>query len=279
MKKTAIFSLIIFFSVTANAQDRQFVRTYQSTNLAKGVRDFEVWSTLRMGKEAYFRRLDERLEFEIGLTDRVQTAFYLNMTHKSFADKNDSTGTIFSESEFSVSSEWKLKLSDATTNFIGSGLYGEMTISGTEFELEAKLILDKNIGKSLIAFNAVGEWEWEQEVETTVVDGKVEQENKMELAATPVEFDLAYMYNIKPHFGIGLEAKNHYEITPKGGLEHSALLLGPTLYWSSEDNKHSIIINFLPQIANMNKTDKQPDALDLDEYEKYNFRLLFDFTF
>lgn len=279
MKKTAILSVIILFSIGASAQDRQFVRTYQSTNLAKGVRDFEVWSTLRMGKEAYFRRLDERLEFEIGLTDRLQTALYLNMTHKSFADKDDSTGTIYSESEFSVSSEWKLKLSDPNTHFIGSGLYGEATISGTELELEAKLILDKVMGKNLIAFNAVGEWEWEQEIESTVVDGKVKQENKMELAATPVEFDLAYMYNVNPRFGIGLEAKNHYEITPKDGLEHSALLLGPTIYWSSKDSKHSIILNFMPQIANMNKTDKQPDALDLDEYEKYDFRLLFDFTF
>jgi hypothetical protein len=279
MKKTGIISIFILVFISAKAQDRQFVRTYQSTNLAKGVRDFEVWSTLRMGKEAYFRRLDERLEFEIGLTDRVQTAFYLNMSHMSFANAGDSTGTIYSASEFSVSSEWKLKLSDASTSFIGSGLYGEATISGTGLELEAKLILDKKIGNHLIAFNAVGEWEWEQQIETSVTDGKVKQTNEMELEATPLEFDLAYMYNINPSWGIGLEAKNQYEITPKDGLEHSALLLGPTLYWNSKDNRHTIILNFLPEITNMHKSDEQPNALDLDEYEKYDFRLLIDFTF
>lgn len=277
--KKLILPLLLIQSLFAAAQDRQFVYTYQSTNLAKGLRDLEVWSTIRMGKESYFRRLDERIELEMGLTDRIQTALYLNMSHISFANKGDSTGTIFSESEFSISNEWKLKLSDASTNIIGSSLYGEVTISGKELELEAKLILDKKINKHLIAFNLVGEWEWEQEVEAAIVNGEVKQENKMELEATPVELDLAYMYNVRPNLGIGLEVKNHYEITPVDGLEHAALLAGPTLYWSTKDNKHSIMLNFMPQIANLNKTAAQPNALDLDEYEKYVFRLLFDFSF
>ena len=100
-------------------------------------------------------------------------------------------------------SEWKYKLSDAATNVIGSGLYGEMTLSGTGLELEGKLILDKRIGKSLIAFNAVSEWEWAQKVKSTVVNDKVNHENKMELEDTQVEYDLAYMYNINPNLGIG----------------------------------------------------------------------------
>lgn len=279
MKKVAILFVMLLIVVSSNAQDRHFVRTYESTNLAKGLRDFEVWSTIRIGKESFFRRIDERLEFEIGLTDRLQTALYLNASHKSFSDKNDSTGTINSESEFSISSEWKLKLSDATTNFIGSGLYAEVSISGTGFEVEAKILLDKRIDKHLIAFNIVGEFEWEQAVKVKMDNGKVVQENKMELAATPLEFDLAYMYQVKPNFGIGLEAINHYEITPAGGLEHSALLAGPSICWNPKDSKHSILINFLPQIANMYKTAAQPNALDLDEYERYNFRILIDFSF
>jgi len=279
VRKKILLSISVLFIISATAQDRQFVQTYQSTNLAKGFRDIEVWSTLRMGKETFYRALDERLEFEIGLTDRLQTALYINASNKSFANKDDSTGTIFSESEFSISSEWKLKLSDATTNIIGSGLYGEATISGTGLELEAKLILDKRINKHLIAFNAVAEWEWEQKVKGKVVNGKVEQENNMKLMATPFEIDLAYMYNIKPNFGIGLEAKAHYEITTEKGLEHNALLAGPTLFWNTKDNKHSIIFNFLPEIINLKKTKEQPNDLDLDEYEKYQFRLLLDFSF
>jgi len=279
MKRTVLLFASILVINTINAQDRHFLRTYESTNLAKGIRDVEVWSTVRMGKEAFFRRIDERLEFEVGLTDRLQTALYLNASHISAADKNDTLGIINSESEFSISSEWKLKLSDASTNFIGSGLYAEVTISGTEFEVETKILLDKRINNHLIAFNIVSELEWAQEIETEVIDGKIEQDSKMALEATPLEFDLAYMYHIKPNFGIGIEAIDHYEITPSGGLEHSALLAGPSLFWNPKDSKHSILINFLPQIMNMYKTAAQPNALDLDEYEKYNFRILLDFSF
>ncbi len=279
MRKSIPFLVAAFASLSSYSQDRQFVHTYQSTNLAKGSRDFEVWTTIRMGKESFYRAIDERLEFEIALTDRLQTAIYLNATHKAFAVKGDSTGAINTESEFSISNEWKLKLSDATTSFIGSGLYGEATISATSLELEAKLILDKRINQHLVAFNVVGEWEWEQEVKGKVINGKVEQENKTKLMATPVEFDLAYMYNINTNLGIGLEAKNQYEITTENGLEHNALLLGPTLYWNAKNNKHSVIINFLPEITNLRKTEEQPNSLDLDEYEKYQFRLLLDFSF
>lgn len=277
MKKIILLTTSIFTLSSISAQDRQFANTYQSTNLSRGFRDFEVWTTIRMGKEAFYRALDERLEFEVGLNDRLQTSIYFNATHQSSADKNDSTGTINSESEFSISSEWKLKLTDATTNVIGSAVYAELGISGTGVELEAKLILDKRINKHLIAFNAVGEWEWENKVKATTVNGKVKQENSMKLMATPIEFDLGYMYNFRPNFGLGLEAKNQYEITTEKGLEHAALLLGPTLFWSSRKKDFKILLNFLPEITNLNKSEEEPNALDLDEYEKYQVRLILDF--
>ncbi len=279
MKNTLTFALTLLLLGGLKAQDKQFAQTYQSTNLARGFRDLEIWSTVRMGKEAFYRGIDERLEFEIGLNDRLQTSLYLNATHQSFATKGDSTGTITSVSDFSISSEWKLKLTDATTQTIGSAVYGELGISGTGLELEAKLILDKRIDKHLIAFNIAGEWEWEQEVKGKVINGKVEQENKMKLMATPIEFNLGYMYNIRPSFGLGFEAKNQYEITTEKGLEHAALLLGPTLFFNSKDKEYKLILNFLPEITNLRKTDEQPNSLDLDEYEKYQFRLLLDFEF
>ena len=281
MKRKILFTLTIslFISQLINAQDRQFVRTYQSANMSKGARDLELWTTLRAGKESFYRGLDERLEFEVGLTDRLQTSIYLNATHQSFVDKSDSTGTIQSQSDFSISSEWKFKMSDANINFLGSAVYAEATVSGTGLELEGKLILDKRIGNHLIALNALGEWEWEQEITSKEVNNKVEQTSKSKLMATPFELDLGYMYNFKPHIGLGVEARNQYEITTANGLEHSALLLGPTLYWSPKEGNYNIILSFMPQITNLRKSAEEPNALDLDEYEKYDFRILLDFSF
>lgn len=279
MRRLPIIIGFSLFTTVISAQDRHFVRTYESTNLAKGTRDLELWSTIRTGKDAYFRAIDERVEFEVGLTNRLQTAFYLNGSTSSFIDKNDSTATMQHTTDFSLSSEWKFKISDANTDVIGSGLYGEFTLSDKELELETKILLDKRINNHLLALNLVAEFEWEQSTEAKVVNGEVKQESDMELEATPMEIDLAYMYNVRPNFGVGLEAKQHFEVTTEGGLEHSALLAGPTVYWTPKDSKHSFIFSFMPQLTNMNKTAAQPNALDLDEYEKYDFRLLIDFSF
>ena len=61
------------------------------------------------------------------------------------------------------------------------------------------------MGKNLIAFNAVTEYEkrfgWKNGKPSSGV---------WEL---PVEFDLAYMYNMKPGLGIGIEFRNHNQVS------------------------------------------------------------------
>ena len=81
-----IFAIFIFlaFATTTFSQDRVFAYTYQTNVLNKGDFDLEFQNTLRMGKVGAFspyvfgQHLDQRLELEIGLGKKVQTAFYLN---------------------------------------------------------------------------------------------------------------------------------------------------------------------------------------------------------
>src|SRR5690242_16308368 len=80
---TISFLLVILFTGSVFSQDRNFARTYQSITLAKGIKDLEVWNTLRTGRDDFYRRLDQRIEFEVGLTDKLQTALYLNASHIS----------------------------------------------------------------------------------------------------------------------------------------------------------------------------------------------------
>ena len=87
---------------------------------------------------------------------------------------------------------------------------------------------------------------------------------------------MGYMHMIKSNFGIGLELKNHNEIVEEG-WEHSAIFGGPTLFYSG--NKHFIILNILPQWANIHKTDDAPNNLVLNEHEKLDIRLLIGFSF
>ncbi|MBI4929578.1 MAG: hypothetical protein HY841_02360 [Bacteroidetes bacterium] len=274
MKKTffTITVIIALFHI-ANAQDRQFARTYQSNTLPKGGIDIEAQGTFRTGREYYFNRLDTRLEFEVGMSDKLQSALYFNASHKAFGANLDTLGGIadtsisgvFSESEFSVSSEWKLNLMNSSADPIGFAVYAEFSIAPNEFEIENKLIFDKRTEKDFFAFNLVNEYE----IKNNVVKGK----KKTEWEDEP-EIDLAYMHMFKPNFGLGLEMVNSNEIED-GKWNFSAMFGGPTLFYSGDE--HFLILNVLPQWANLYKTDDAPNNLVLNAREKLEIRLLWGF--
>jgi len=263
----------MFSGSPASSQDRHFARTYQSITLPKGVKDLEVWNTWRSGRNYFYRRLDQRIEFELGLTDKLQTAFYFNASHIAAASYIDIDGRIAdtassgisSKSEFSFSSEWKWRLSSADANAVGFALYGELTCAPKETEIEGKIILDKRTEKNIFALNLVGELEWEAEVD----HGETETEKEVKF-----ETDLAYMHMFKDHFGLGVELRNHNELV-KSEWEHSALFGGPTLFFSG--TKYFLILNVLPQLASLKKTTDTPGSLVLNEHEKVEVRLLLGF--
>lgn len=264
----------LFYPNPAKAQDRQFARTYQSNSLPKGATDIEAWATWRTGREYFYNRLDTRLEFEIGLTDRLQTALYLNSSYMAFGAYLDTLGRIpdtsvsgiFYESGFSVSSEWKWNIINPNTHPFGFALYAEFGFAPGEFEIENKLIFDKRTPKSIWALNLVNEYEMEYEVE------KGETEKKWE---DKVEIDLAYMYMLKTNFGLGLEVVNINEIE-KGNWNYSALFGGPTMYYAGSN--YFLILNILPQWANLHQTDDAPNSRVLNAQEKLEIRFLLGFT-
>ncbi len=269
-----VFSICIG-SFSIHAQDRMFVRTYQSLTLAKGAKDLELWSTYRTGRQYFYNRLDQRLELEVGLTDKLQTSVYLNVEHSAEGAHLDTLGGIADTSSsgiikstlFSVSSEWKLKLSDPVANAIGSALYAELTIAPSEVEVEGKLILDKKTSKNIFALNVVGEYE----VGFDVKKGKTEKEKELK-----AEVDLAYMRLLKAHVGLGLELRNHNVIV-KNHVEHAAMFGGPTLFYSNTN--FFIILNVLPQWCNLKVNEANSKSLDLSEFEKVESRLLIGFSF
>jgi hypothetical protein len=269
----SIFILTNF--LTVSAQDRTFAWTYNSTVLSRGVKDLEAWSTYRTGRNYFYNRLDTRLEMEVGLTDKLQTALYFNGSHFTTQPNIDTLGGIadtsatglFSGSEFSMSSEWKWKLSDPVANKIGFSLYGELGYSTSGLELEQKFIFDKKSGNHVFALNLVSEFEYEFEVTAT--------EKELELEAIEEEIDLGYMYMCKPNRGLGFELRSNNELADGKDWNFSAFFGGPTYFCSGE--KYFMIFNLLPQWANLKKTADAPGNLVLNDHEKFSVRLLLGF--
>lgn len=243
---------------TAQANERHFTFTYESAVLPKNAREIEVWTTPRIGRDAFFVQFDQRIEFEVGVTDRLLTAFYLNATAANAEVAPDVRQSTF---EFEgVSSEWKLKLKDPVADGLGLALYGEASGGPGESELEAKLILDKQSGHLLLAANVVGAQEWKYD------EAKSESEQEAEL-------DLGATYFFRPGFAAGLELRNHNAFH-EGDWEHSALFAGPVLAYGAEG--WWVAASVLPQLPALKK-EEGGNGRVLDELEKVNARILFSF--
>ena len=274
--KFAVIAGIVFLAnvVPVSAQDRQFGRTYQSNTLPKDAKDLEAWATWRTGRKYFYNGLDTRLEFETGLTDKLQTSLYFNATHEAFGANLDTLGGItdksvdgiFHHSSFSISSEWKWNIMNASTQPFGFALYAEFGFSPDVIEIENKLIFDKRTEKNIFALNLVNEYEIGYDVER----GETEREWEDE-----PEIDLGYMYMFKPNFGLGVELVNSNEIED-GNWNFSALSGGPTLFYAGD--RHFLILNVLPQWTNLHKTDDAPDNLVLNARQKVEIRLLWGFS-
>ncbi|HLP41883.1 MAG TPA: DUF6662 family protein [Fibrobacteria bacterium] len=256
--------LALALAVPALANERHFTYTYETAVLAPGAKEVEVWSTSRIGHDDFYSRLDHRLEFETGITERLQTAFYLNWKNTS----TEANGEVASEFAWGgISNEWKWKLMDPVADAFGFALYGEVGYNTDELELEAKTLFDKRLGKVLLAANLVGEAEFEQEPK------------ELEIEEYVFEVDLGAAYQVSPRFSVGLELRNHNEFAKEAGTEefeyeHSALFLGPNLSYATES--WWVSFSVLPQLPALMKNEGG-SAFVLDEHEYVNSRLLFAF--
>jgi hypothetical protein len=257
-KLLAAASILALVGREAAATERHFVYTYESGVLNAGDTELEPWTTFRNGRTDFYNRFDNRLEFEAGLTNRLQTAWYLNFTGLA-KDVQDEREVEF---EFKgVSWEWKYKLTDPVADSLGTALYFEASSGPGEAELEAKLIADKRVGNSLFAFNVVGEHEWEFE------EGETERE-------IVLEFDAGFGYFLTPRLLAGIELRNHNEFPSGEGWEHSALFAGPVLSYAQKSWWMTLTI--MPQLPAL-KGGGNDDSRILDEHEKINARIIFGF--
>jgi len=274
MKYAWIFAS--FIPTYVFSQDRVFAYTYQTNVLSKGDFDLEFQNTLRTGKVGPYspyifgQHLDQRLELEAGLGRGVQTAFYFNSEVFHYADT--SSKAIDQELAISFSNEWKWKLSDPVANAVGTALYGEIEVGGSNVELEGKLIMDKQVRRNLIALNAVARYEVEKEIGQVVNSSKLERVHD-----TQLEADVAYMHFVKPGLGIGAEMRNVNDITQEDGWKTSTFFIGPAFHGSI--GKFFVNLTALPQICNLHKTASAPGNRDLNGFEAVEVRALVGYSF
>ncbi len=243
----------------SHANARLFAYTYETATLAAGDVELETWTTFKIGRERFYNRYDQRLELEWGITDRLQAALYLNLS--AYAQRLDD-GSIQKDFKMpGLSLEFKYRLLDAVADPVGLALYLEVAGKPHEGELEAKVLVDKQIGKLKLAFNAVVENEWK-----VATDG-----TESEFA---FEFDLGIAYQITRGFSLGLEVRSAFKVDDDWGVSDGALFAGLTAGFRAKSWWG--VLSVMPQIVGLAGT-PSGSSRNLTKFENAEARLLFGF--
>jgi len=171
--RTAILTtFIVTTGSSAFAEESIFGFVYTTDLLPQGGKEIEQWLTWRHQKIAgTYDQLEGRTEFEYGLASNLQAAVYLNYAWtqayhngpfgattppEQFSDLVVGPDDFFNAKRFvGVSGELIYRILSPYTDGIGLALYTEPTIGRNFFELENKVILQKNFMDDLltVAFN------------------------------------------------------------------------------------------------------------------------------
>jgi hypothetical protein len=205
----AALAATILTPPSVSAGERRFTYTYEATTAPKGTIEFENWVTWKAsrGSGGNKNQFDFRHELEFGLTDKLQLGLYLS--DWSVTRSGGKTESIWKN----VGAEFIYNLTNPTTDFLGSALYGEVKIGDELFVLEGKLLLQKNFGPWVIAYNATLEAEWE---------GAGYDEQVGEVKQT-----LGVSYQVSPNFTVGAEMFHEVVFENWGDASDHALYAGP----------------------------------------------------
>jgi hypothetical protein len=251
-------------ALPARANDRHFTYIYESAVLPPKAKEFELSTTYRDNRgELDYSRVDGRAEYEVGLTDNLMTAIYLNWSHLS---EEAEPGVRSNGFKFEgVSSEWKYKFSDPVADRVGFALYEELSVGPDEYELETKLILDKRLGNELLAFNLTFEPEWEWH-------------SSFRDAERKYEANIGWAHLFGSRWSAGIESRVTSVRTREAGTEFIAAFAGPVLHYTGKN--WWFTLTAMPQLPAIKRNADTPDSpYILNDHERFNARLLLSFSF
>jgi hypothetical protein len=293
----AILSLVSF---AASAEESVFAYVYTTDLLPQGAKEVEQWMTWRHQKIAgTYDQIEGRTEFEYGLTDRLQVALYLNYNWtqayhngpfgattppEQFADFYPGPDDHFNRARLvGVSGEAIYRILSPYTDVFGLALYTEPTVGTNFFEVENKIVVQKNFLDDLltVAFNFTYAPEFRNLLDPADPTGTATgwQEE------TDINYALAVSYRFIENWSAGFEFVNEHEYNGFvfNHESNSGYYLGPTLHYGGE--RFFVTMTALWQMPWASAhSDTVPGALVngyiLDnDFERFRFRLKAGYTF
>lgn len=255
-------------SSSATAGERSFAYSHESRVLAPGESELRPWSTFRAGRSRYYSAIDGRLQLAHGVAPGLQLALYWNFATETQDVVQDSlTREVarVSSSEFaSVSGELQYQLSDPALDLLGSALYLQTSLGPRESAVAAKVIVDRSVGKWLLAANLGGE----------LAIASVRHPNGSELeTALVLEPSLGAAHALPHGVSLGLELRAPLGVA--GQAESATLFGGPVARFAGQNCW--AVLGVQPQLLAFSGQSAD-SRLDLSEHERLEVRLLAGFS-
>lgn len=231
---TASSLLLLAGSASVLADESPFAAIYTTDILPKGGMEIEQWMTWENGRpQESFNHLTGRTEFEYGVTDNFQQAFYLNYDYLNVRPEGPlALDDPQDRAKFtSVSGESIYRLADPYTHPVGVALYLEPAIGPDVREIEAKILLDSHFldDRLIFAVNPIVEWEWQRDHTGLPFE-----------RGTELTLIAGASYRFAPGWfgGVEFEAKREGDGALFGDAFHPAadsFRIGPTLHYAQDN--------------------------------------------
>ncbi len=263
------FAVFAFISNSAKADDRPFATVYTTDIEAQGEKEIEqeiTWSSGHSGEA--FQQLESRTEFEYGISDNFQGAFYLNYDW-SRTHPHSPLGPVETSSLPGVSGEFIYRLMNVYFDPIGLAIYAEPSIGNGTRSFEVKILVQKNFlnDRLRFAFNINAEDRWEKNGL-----GHYDQ-------SSALEFFSGLAYNLTPEWSVGAEFDNErgFDGLILGGSStyaQNAYFVGPTIQYVGHPFR--VILGAQAQLPWASDSTHTPGALEngyLSDAERFRVRL------
>jgi hypothetical protein len=181
-----IVLLLLLIGSEAVAGVRHFTFVYEAPTSAAGSVEMENWVTWkRTSNPEDADEVGFRHELEFGLTDRFQASVYL--ADWFYERTSNHSGMVYEDSAV----ELIYNFTNPVIDPIAISAYQEYKGGYHLFEWESKVILQKNIGRWILAYNATIEAVWSDR-DLSQNEGEISQA-------------LGASYEINPRMSVGLE--------------------------------------------------------------------------
>jgi hypothetical protein len=157
MNKKIVGALLTlaFAGSFALADPRPFTLTYDAYPIGKGAAEYEQSITFNAhkGSEHGFRQFEFLHELEYGIWDNLDLGLYF--LRWNYDDSRDQSGTHYDGGAV----EFIYTLLNPAKNRWGLALYNEVAAAEDELEFEQKVIVQKDVGQWIFAYNLILETE------------------------------------------------------------------------------------------------------------------------